>query len=407
MRPIARVLPLLLILPALSLAPVFADDGEPSAPVEEPAPAPKPDPEVPTYSIEFLVPGEDAEIEGWKVVDAERAPAQAPSEDVFVAIGEALGLDDDTMYVEVTGLKKGDDVFGVAMVDVDAQVYAFQGAVKAKAAANGWRMRELGCPGRLLIVGGSAAGVAAAEEAMFEHVVYAMSEMAMNRLRGKAGHEEAGLKAAAEYSEAIRRMAPKAGVVHALTGVAHWLEARKELRKGGKHKKLNKELDNKAADEFAYALVDGVPFPPKKRVLLFVAGELGTNLLGRKDKSVVAAATRALELAVEHEKDARKQDQRYKNRYNLACAYARGGKTDEALDALRRSLEAMKSLKAGAARGHWEHIEKDKDMDSIRDDPRFSKMMADYEPKKPAHWERDRAHREKGKKKNPHNPHGN
>lgn len=408
MRLSARALSLTLVYLLVGLAPALApevslaDEGEPAAPADTPPAAPKaepkPDPDIPTYSIEFLMPGEKEDPQDWKLVDADRAPSSAPTEDELAAIAEGLGLDDETFYVETTALKKGDDVVGVAMTDVDKNVHAFLDAVKAKAGAKGWRLLELGSPARLMILGGAAGSLEAAESAMREHIVYAMSEMAMERLRGKGGWEAAGQTAAAEYRNAIKRMVGEAGVIHALQGVADWVEARRAFRKPGKNRKLDKKLNNKAADAFSKALAEGTPYPPKKTVLIFVSKELGSILLQRKDKAVLAEATRALEIAVENEEDARKQDTRYSNRYNLACAYALAGKTDKALDALRRALEAMKSLAERPARSSWEHIERDKDMNSIRGDPRFSKLMSDYEPKKPMHWDRDKAEREKRRK---------
>jgi Flp pilus assembly protein TadD len=55
--------------------------------------------------------------------------------------------------------------------------------------------------------------------------------------------------------------------------------------------------------------------------------------------------------------------------YNLACAYALSGKKDEAL----RELQA--AVRAGFA--DVEHIEKDPDLESLRDDPRFRKLVED------------------------------
>jgi len=408
MRLSARALSLTLVYLLVGLAPVLAperalaDEGEPAAPADTPPAAPKaepkPDPDIPSYSIEFLMPGEKEDPEGWKLVGSDRAPGSAPTEDELAAIAEGLGLDDESFYVETTGLKKDDDVVGVAMTDVDQKVFPFLDLVKAKAGEKGWRVLELGSPARLMIIGGAAGSLAAAETAMQEHVVYAMSEMAMERLRGKGGYEEAGQRVAAEYRNAIHTMVGEAGVIHALKGVADFKAARKVFLKPGKNRKLDKKLNNKAADAFSKALAEGMAYPPKKTVLIFVAGELGSNLLQRKDKAVIAEATRALEIAVENEEDARRQDTRYGNRYNLACAYALGGQTDKALDALRRALEAMKSLAERPARTSWEHIERDKDMESLRRDPRFSKLMSDYEPKKPMHWDRDKAEREKRRK---------
>jgi Flp pilus assembly protein TadD len=55
--------------------------------------------------------------------------------------------------------------------------------------------------------------------------------------------------------------------------------------------------------------------------------------------------------------------------YNLACAYALTGRTDEALKALKESREAGFNLAAS--------LPTDSDLDSLRDDPRFKEFLAD------------------------------
>jgi hypothetical protein len=53
--------------------------------------------------------------------------------------------------------------------------------------------------------------------------------------------------------------------------------------------------------------------------------------------------------------------------YNLACAEALAGRTDDALEHLRRSIEA-----SGRSR---EYARGDSDFDAIRDDPRFQELV--------------------------------
>jgi tetratricopeptide (TPR) repeat protein len=59
--------------------------------------------------------------------------------------------------------------------------------------------------------------------------------------------------------------------------------------------------------------------------------------------------------------------------YNLACAYARMGRTDEAFDLLFRSLES------GGVQGS--HLRRDDDLESLRSDPRFRKALKIAEKK--------------------------
>jgi hypothetical protein len=53
--------------------------------------------------------------------------------------------------------------------------------------------------------------------------------------------------------------------------------------------------------------------------------------------------------------------------YNLACSYALLGMTDKAIGALDRAL------RLGYA--HLAHLGRDPDLNSIRDDPRFARLL--------------------------------
>jgi tetratricopeptide (TPR) repeat protein len=53
--------------------------------------------------------------------------------------------------------------------------------------------------------------------------------------------------------------------------------------------------------------------------------------------------------------------------YNLACAYALSGKKDQALEALEASV--------GVGFDDAKHVEQDPDLDSIRDDPRYKRLI--------------------------------
>ncbi|GBD37008.1 hypothetical protein HRbin36_02138 [bacterium HR36] len=57
--------------------------------------------------------------------------------------------------------------------------------------------------------------------------------------------------------------------------------------------------------------------------------------------------------------------------YNLACTYARLHKTDSAIRALRRAIEL--------GYRDYRYIKQDRDLDSIRDDPRYRELMQQLE----------------------------
>ncbi len=393
-----RLLPRVPAFTALALAgllvllsvPAIAEEEPAPAPVPtpteeaEPAPAPKPDPKIPGYSIEFLMPTEANTPEGWKLGGA--APTGAPTEDGLTEIAETCKLDDETFYVETGVLSQDGDKVGFAMIDIDKNVYAFRAKLDAQATVGSWRVHELGSPARVVVIGGEQGLLASAAKALTEHVVYAMAELGMSRVGGRRGHEEASREAALAYTQAMRGIASESGVANAIVGVVHWY--RSQPKKRGE--KPDIEIQNDALAAFEKALAEGVTYPPKGHLRVFVAGQLGSILLARHQKNTLAKATRALEIAVKHEQDGKNNTRRFGSRYDLACAYARAGKIDEAFAMLEKSIQTGANLGPAEWAGHYKHIsEKDPDMDPLRKDPRFSKLMADNKPPEP-------------KKRNPH-----
>ena len=370
MRSFPRAL-ILVLVPLLCVAPAFAE--------EEPAKT-KADPVIPGYSIEFLMPSSDAEsnkeLGDWKRSDG--AIAGAPSEDGLTELAESCKLDDDTFYVETAVLKHGSDKVGLAMVDIDENVYAYRSKLDAQATAAGWIVRELGSPARVAILSGAKA--AAGAKQLMVHVIYAIGEMAMNRVRGQSAMQAAGQEAALEYLKAIGNMSAGTGLAHGIEGRVHWLRALPKKR----GEKPDKALQDKAIASFKKAIASGATHPPKGRVLVWISGTLGGMLLERKEKALLKDATKALEVAVEHEIDAPTNNQRYSNRYNLTCALARAGRLDDAFKMLEKSIEVGKTLPPNFWRQSFQHMEeKDTDLAPLRRDPRFSKLMADNRPPKP------------------------
>ena len=386
-----------LLLLALSCAlalPAIAEDEPPTPASEEPAPKAQPDPEVPVYSIEYLMPVEDHAPEGWKLGDG-RAPDGSPTEDLLTQMSEdcKCSLDDDNFYVETAVLKSGSEKVGFAMVDVDRSVHAFRQKVDAGAAQHGWKVLELGAKGRLLIVGPGAKQAAAAD-ALGEHIVYQLGELAMNRVRAGGTEKEAGRRTVEAYVAAMRSMKDKVGVADAIEGILRWIESAPE--KPGKDAKRDQAKVDAAKALWAKALTDGVAFPPRGSVLVWCAGQLGGLLLEQKDKAVLGEAMRTLKIAVEHEHQAKTNAQRYTHRYNLACALVRSEEREAALDMLEGALKILKDMPVGFYQAQYKHIaEKDTDMGPIRNTPRFRGFMKTYQPPAP---------------RNPHhkgNPHGN
>lgn len=58
-------------------------------------------------------------------------------------------------------------------------------------------------------------------------------------------------------------------------------------------------------------------------------------------------------------------------RYNLACSYALLGKPDASLKTLRQAIEM--------GYRDFRYIREDRDLDAIRSDPRFNKILSEFE----------------------------
>jgi tetratricopeptide (TPR) repeat protein len=59
--------------------------------------------------------------------------------------------------------------------------------------------------------------------------------------------------------------------------------------------------------------------------------------------------------------------------YNRACALAKGGRTDEAIEQLRRAID--RDLSSGSEDLTEEWVTEDGDLDSLRDDPRYKALI--------------------------------
>jgi tetratricopeptide (TPR) repeat protein len=400
MRNVLYALMPLLIVAIAGLPAALADD-EPSPPAPEAKPAEpppavsKPDPAIALFIGESLMPGEKDAPEGWTAVDEEADGG--PTEDALNELAESLDLSEDVFYAQIQGWEKGGETVTVAMVDVDAKVYAYKHALAAKAAASGWQLAELGHPGRILVLGGPAGGVADLGKKLREHTIYKLSDMGMNRLRA-VRHGDAGREAALTYAKYVDSLVPDTGTALALRGVVHELNSRPKEHK----EKPNREEQEKAIAFFERSLADGVPFPPKGSVRPYVAGKMGGIILTWKDRTKLPQATKALEIAVEYESDAKSVQQRYGNRYDLSCAYARANRIDDAFEMLEKALEILKNMPAEYWRAQYTHIEeKDPDMGPLRQtEGRFTGLLAKFKPP-----EKKKRPMPKGHPPVPDNPH--
>jgi tetratricopeptide (TPR) repeat protein len=351
--------PLILLSSILILA-----AGQSSAAAEEQAP------DVPIWSAEEMAFDVESLPEGWAACpkDAE-IPEGAPTEAMLMDLGQAVGLDEDTLFVETRTVKKGETQVVASLIDIDTDPAAFRAVIDKSAAAGGWMVKELGSPMRPMVVW-SADAAAAKELAAFarEAAVYRLAENAWANLgeRSIDGH-----RAGMERLRAAGLIEEKAGVVAAIAGFLQFQQDR-----------------GRAIGAWMHALKKDTPIPPKGEMRVQVAHQLGQVLLEANRDELLAPALEVLKDAVANEaaldvaKNPRHAWMVYGNRYNLACTYSRMGKLDDAFKTLEESLVfAKEHLDAEAFAQSYNHCRNvDPDMAPLREDERFAKLLDRFDP---------------------------
>ncbi len=390
-----RVLALLLLVAFLA-PPVWAED-EPK-PVDPKPEEPKPEtpatdtpaPAAPTpvtlpFGLEHMAPAAGALPEGWSAGNSP-PPKAAPTEAALLALAKAAGIPEGAAKAQVTGLTKGEGevaTHGVtAWLTVDTTVDTFAPALKSAAEKNGWLLKSVAVPQRVLVTWAdtkeAATGLQRWQVAQSVRNLctqgWAMIEAANGgfdpQARQKAFQRGGLLIGAAGKTE------PAAGIFNAMIGA------------------LLAQRDPAAALEHGRrALAKDAPVPAGDLWIAVTANSVGSVLLMKMDASVVAEARDALLRGVAAEKSATNPIMRFGMRYNLACAYARLDESDAAFKHLEESLRFLKhawqedkkkSFSGVSSLGyeqHYAHAKSiDTDMATLRTDARWPKLMATYDP---------------------------
>ena len=329
-------------------------------------------PKVPAYGAEDLAFDLKSLPDGWAACpEGVAIPESAPTEGMLMQLGEAVGLDEDSLFVETRAVKKGDQVAVASFVDVDTAPDGFRSVLEKSAEAGGWVMKDLGSPMRVLVVWSPDAG-AASELAGFARAaaVYRLADTAWASFNERSieGH-----RSGMERLGAARAIEEKAGVVAAVVGFLQIQQNR-----------------GQAVGAWIHALEKDTPMPPKGMLRVQVGFQLGQALLEAGRDELLEKALEVLLDATKHE-DALDVDDEpqqawmaYGNRYNLACTYSRMGKIDDAFKALEASFVfAKKNLESDAYVQSYNHCKNvDPDMSPLREDERFQKLMDAYDPDK-------------------------
>ena len=414
-RPVIHVLAVALVLVlalAASGASAWADDP-------------------PTFSVETLAPKASDLEDGWSFAAGE-APADQPSEATLMALARGVGLDDLAFYVEARRLCSGTDTTDVAWIDIDVDPTTVRGAIDQAAGSNGWVVRELSTPYRLLVVGGSGAAQEKALEHQLGQAVRRFVSMAETRLEAQVKHPDdarAAEDAARGFLERGRSLGLDAAALDVLEAFLHWrawgVADGQRRQQEAKLKKDADDADAKAAlaeartkaeaeqarflELASKGMAAGRAVPPVGWLPVSVGGRAGGMLLERKDASVLAEAVRLLDAAVALEDRSPNSDLAYTNRYNLACAHARLGHIDKAFEYLENALELGKVRHPFAFGPEFVHLrDKDEDMAPLRKDERWGPLIEKYTSdgiKKYEEAVAKQREKEKGGS-DPHDPHG-
>jgi tetratricopeptide (TPR) repeat protein len=251
----------------------------------------------------------------------------------------------------------------------EAEPAPYRAALEAQASARKWTLTELGDPSRLLLVQAEPVPARALVAHLRVEVVHELAHLAARTLRRAiVDQSPPRLWLARTYLAAAARMEPEAGPVRALEG-----EVGVALEQG-----------DAAVAALRDALRREQPIPPRAALEVRALGLLGHELLARKDAELLSEARGFLQRAVSAEASEEDFEQRFNNRYNLACVHARLGDLEPALAALESSLAFAREHLSTIYPSAWRYARvEDPDLASLRSQPGFSALLERMKPSAP------------------------
>ena len=379
MRTLLLVLAVTLLTCSLGLDGTFAEDEPP----EGPAPAAQ----VPPFGLDDIAAPEGTLPEGWK---AGTPAAGAPTAEALMKLATDAGLDAAKVTARAVALAKGEGettVGGVAAwLALDAGNEAFGPALKSAVETGGWLVKPIGTPLRLLIT--SAGSEAAAKELQTWQVDVTVRRLCDRCLETfKEAQQQFDPHSQAETARKAQAMLAAASQTEPEAAYAHAIIAQM----------VQRDHPDAAMEHNRKALKKDAPVQPPAEWIVRAAFNVGGALLTTGDAAQVDEALEVLSRAVALEDKTEDPFQRFGNRYNLACAYARKGQLDPAFQHLETCLATLKTAwekdKQKSFSGmsqleyprHYEHAKLiDSDMDELRKDARWAPLMAKLDPYAPA-----------------------
>jgi hypothetical protein len=339
--PISRLirwtLPVLAL--ALAAAPALAED------------------EPPPYGAADLALEDDGLAEGWEISYDELPGTPGEGiEEWIVSVGKACGLDEDALYTEYRILKGPEAVVAtLAVVEVEGELKSFPETIEARGKAQGYTVRSIGHPSRILVLACPESARQAVLEMELNYAVRILSELGFERL------ETGSNLSAMKMAQGARKIDAKAGVPFVVLGMAA----------------TKMEKWDEAIEAFRAGFAKSATVRAKGRLAMRGFAHYGYACLQKKDPTLDREGRDAFEKCIALEEHAEKKDPKFIQRYNYACALSRVSELDTALDQLEMALAYAKIHFGPAGVKQWIQtvVVKDEDLKPIMGNPRFKALV--------------------------------
>ena len=313
--------------------------------------------DAPPFGAADLAVEEDLLPKGWKILydEVDDTPGEA-IEAWAIEVASAAGVDEDDLLLEIRVLESPEKAHATLLViEMEGDPSLFQKRLEIAAKDKAWFVKPLGHPTRILVIASPAALRKQLELVQELAAVKTLTRLAYERL------DAGSLRGAERFAKGALAVSPKAETPHAVVGLA----ASKEERWDDAIKAFEKAFAGKS------------DMVPEERLAHWSWRTYAYSLLQRKEKASDQKAIGAFEKAIATVKYAEKKEPVFPIFYNLACTYARLGKTKEACERLEEALlMAKKRLGPQGFRRYVEGtVSKDEDFEKLRNEPCFEEVL--------------------------------
>lgn len=343
---------------AFSPSLVRAEDDEPSDPMAG-------DPEAGGNKVTSfaMVLEKDGLPEGWSLLEGEAAGPDAKAlEDAVNAIAKDKGVataDDFSVLMRSVGGPEGVKAH-YAFIDLGAPSQTFADALKAEGAKKSWAVRAMGTERHLLVTAAPEAVRAKTEGFATAFAGRMLTRRAMKSI------ESDGRRALSHARIALQLDGKSAG--------AHFILGLIQMQLALRGKPIG-DLEP-AITHLRASVVKDATNPLTKREAVIATGKLGQSILNKGGPSVEARDLLKATVAGIAEMTAAERTDAVGFRYDLACAHGRLKEVDEAFKVLTGVLEDDAKDPVPGISEIWR--EKDTDLSSLREDPRWKALLEKY-----------------------------